>query len=263
MHEATWWTGLWVSIAVWTITAAGGGCRGTGQESAATNAEQSEVSEHSAEKPKKLKIAGTVLTSPAVFAGQELGMTLSGPGESGRSLAGLEHAIQTFLPQLQAVYVDELQQEPSLMGSLEVKLTIEANGTVSDLRFPHVRLSGQRFKTAIFDHMRAWVFPQAAKQVQLRYRLLFVPAGIDYTAILTWESYLNGQAGTVGRGKPLRIVTAPDSGLCASIAGAATVAIATSTRPRRRLMRLSAHRAVPARAAATPPPAPRSTRACP
>lgn len=209
MHNATRWTGLWLSLVVWTMTAAGGGCRGTGQESTVTNAEQSEASERGTHKPKELEIAETVFSSPAVFAGQELGMTLSGPGDSGRSLAGLEHAMQTFLPQLQAVYIDELQQEPSLMGSLEVKLTIEANGTVSDLRFLHVRLSAQQFKTAIFDHMRAWVFPPAAKQVQFRSRLLFVPAGIDYTAILTWESYLDGQTGAVGRGEPLRIVTAP------------------------------------------------------
>ncbi len=210
MHEATWWRGLWVSIAVWTLIAAGVGCRGSGQESATVQAEhQSTVSARSTEKPKKSRIPGAVLTSPAVFVGQGLGMTLTGPGESGRSLAGLERTIQTFLPQLQAVYADELQHEPSLMGSLEVKLAIESNGTISDVRFFHMRLSGQRFKSAIFDHIRGWVFPQADKQVQLRSRLLFVPAGIDYTAILTWESYLNGQASSVEKGEPLRIVTAP------------------------------------------------------
>jgi hypothetical protein len=214
MHEATWWRRLWVSIAVSTITTAGVGCGGSGQESATARVEhrieqRSEVSAHGAEKLQKRAIARAVLTSPAVFVGQGLGMTLTGPGESGRSLAGLERDIQTFLPQLQAVYADELQQEPSLMGSLEIQLTIESNGTISDIRFSHMRLSGQRFKSAIFDHMRGWVFSQADKQVRLRSRLLFVPAGIDYTAILTWESYLNGQAGPVERGEPLRIVTAP------------------------------------------------------
>ena len=213
MYEATWWKGLWVSIAVWILIGAGIGCRGNGQESATVQAEQQTAqSAHDAgkpRKPEKQRIAGAVLTSPAVFVGQGLGMTLTGPGESGRSLASLERNIQPFLPQLQAVYANELQQEPSLMGSLEVKLAIESNGTISDIRFFHMRLSGQRFKNAIFDHIRGWVFPQADKQVQLRSRVLFVPAGIDYTAILTWESYLNGQAGTLERGERLRIVTAP------------------------------------------------------
>ena len=211
MHEVIWWRGLWGSILVWILMGGGIGCRGSGQEFVtAQTAQQTEVSVDSVDKPEKhTRTPETVLTNPAVFVGQSLGMTLTGPSESGRSVVSVEHDLQAFLPQLQTIYADELQQEPSLMGSLEVKLVIEPNGTISDVRFFHVQLSGQHFKSVIFDHIRGWVFPQAEKQVQFRSRVLFVPAGLDYTAILTWESYLNGQVGSVEKGAPLRLVTAP------------------------------------------------------
>lgn len=123
-----------------------------------------------------------------VFAGQDLGMTLTGSGAAGRSVADLEQHLATLLPQLQDLYVHELARDASLMGSIDVKLVIEPNGAVSDLRFPEIRLPGQRLKTAIFDQMRGWVFPPAAEQVHLRYRLLFVPPGVEARTILAWET---------------------------------------------------------------------------
>ena len=141
-----------------------------------------------------------------VFAGQDLGMTLMGSGTDGRSVAELEQHIATLLPQLQELYVHELAQDVSLMGSIEVKLVIEPNGAVSDLRFPEIRMPGQRLKAVLFDHMRGWVFPPAAEQAQLRYRLLFVPPGIDAQTILAWETSLNGR--TTGA-RDLRVAAAP------------------------------------------------------
>ena len=147
-----------------------------------------------------------------VLASRELGMTVTGEGtaEPSRSLDILEQQVLSFLPQLQAVYDQERKRDPSLMGSLAVSLTIEPDGQVSDLRFPVSRVSGERLTAAIFDHMRAWIFPPAAEQVRLRYRLLFIPPGIDVASIMTWEKQLDSRA-VVDRSKEShpRLAAAP------------------------------------------------------
>jgi hypothetical protein len=131
----------------------------------------------------------------AVLASKELGMVVTGTGAGspGRSLDILEGQVLSFLPQLQELYDREREQDPGLMGSLEVSLMIEPRGEVSDLRFPLTRVSSEKLITAVFDRMRAWTFPPADAQVQLRYTLLFVPPGVDHASILTWEKNLGSR----------------------------------------------------------------------
>lgn len=138
----------------------------------------------------------TLSSRASVLAGKELGMVITGKGtgESARSLEVLEQQVLSFLPQLQEIYDQEREQDPDLMGSLDVSLTIAPGGGVSDLRFPLQRVTNERLMTAVFDRMRAWSFPPADKDVQLRFRLLFVPPGVDQASILTWERQLGSRA---------------------------------------------------------------------
>lgn len=130
--------------------------------------------------------------SSSVLAGREIGMIVTGKGanDSNRSLEVLEQQIFSFLSALREVYDRERAQEPSLLGSLEVQMTIEPGGRVSDLRFPSSRIVSEKLLSAIFDEMRAWTFPPAEESVQLRYRLLLIPPGIDHASILLWEKHL-------------------------------------------------------------------------
>lgn len=128
----------------------------------------------------------------SVLANKELGMVVTGEGatDSNRSLDALEDQILSFLPELREIYERERAQDPGLMGSLDVNITIESGGAVSDLRFPTRRVSSEKLITAVFDRMRAWSFPPANEQVQLRYTLLFVPPGVDQASIVFWEKHL-------------------------------------------------------------------------
>ncbi len=138
----------------------------------------------------------TLSSHASVLASKELGMVVTGKGagEPGRSLDVLEQQILSFLPQLQDIYDQEREQDPGLMGSLDVSLTIAPEGEVSDLRFPQQRVSNERLTTAVFDRMRTWSFPPAVETSQLRFRLLFVPPGVDQASILTWEKQLGSHA---------------------------------------------------------------------
>jgi hypothetical protein len=151
----------------------------------------------------------TLASHASVLAGKEVGMVITskGGGESTRSVEGLEQQILSFLPQLQEVYDREREQNPNLMGSLDVSLAIAPGGQVSDLRFPLRRVTDEKFISAVFDRMRTWSFPPADEEVQLRFRLLFVPPGVDQASILTWEKQLNGRV-LVDHGEESRVATA-------------------------------------------------------
>jgi hypothetical protein len=144
-----------------------------------------------------------------VLAGNEVGLAITGKGagESARSLDVLEQQILSFLPQLQEVYEQEREQDPNLMGSLDVSLTLAPGGEVSDLRFPLRRVSSEKLIASVFDRMRAWSFPPADEEVQLRFRVLFVPPGVDQASILTWEKQLGSRV-QVDRSDERRVATA-------------------------------------------------------
>jgi Bacterial SH3 domain len=134
-------------------------------------------------------------TQGVVLASKELGMAVSGQGAGNpeRSLDVLERQVLTFLPELRAVYEQERAQDPALMGSLDINMSIEPNGGVSDLRFPVKRVSHDRLTSAVFDQMRAWTFPPADLPVQLHFTLLFVPPGMDDASIMLWEQRLGSR----------------------------------------------------------------------
>jgi Bacterial SH3 domain len=144
----------------------------------------------------------------SVLASKELGMMVTGQGagESARSLEVLEQQVLSFLSQLQEIYEQEREQDLGLMGSLDVSLTIAPEGVVSDLHFPLRRVTNEKLTAAVFDRMRAWSFPPADEQVQLRFRLLFVPPGVDQASILTWEKQLGGHV-LVDRSEESRVAT--------------------------------------------------------
>ncbi len=206
-----------------------GGCGGAPEESSETPthsptppAAEVEVQKNNAEEPvaalpsspsseETCGPPGAAFISHAsVLANKELGMSVTGKGaeEPGRSLAVLEQQVLAFLPQLQEIYERERELDPSLMGSLDVNLTIEPGGAVSDLRFPLRRVSSEKLISAVFDRMRTWSFSPAEEPVQLRYRLLFVPSGIDQASVLTWEKQLGGHA-VVERNEERRVAAAP------------------------------------------------------
>ena len=137
-----------------------------------------------------------------VLAGRDLGTVVTGSGSEAeaRSLEALERQLMSFMPQLEEVYERERTQEPNLMGSLDVQMTIEPNGAVSDLRFPVKRVSSEKLTTAVYDHMRGWIFFPAESPVDFRYRLLFVPPGTEAASIVTWEKHLAGRM-VIARGE--------------------------------------------------------------
>jgi hypothetical protein len=189
------------------------------------------------------RTAEAIPSSARVLAGKELGMVVTGKGAlaPSRSLDVLEQQILSFVPQLQEVYERERESDPGLVGSLEISMTIDAMGEVSDLRFPLTRVSNDKLLSAVFDRMRAWTFPPAEDQVQVRYTLLFLPPGIDQASILLWEKQLGNRTMIDRSGeahRPVAVAAAP--------APAPVKRPSRETRPRPRPAETASSRSQPA-----------------
>lgn len=136
------------------------------------------------------------ISSPAthgvIMLGGELELTVTGKGagDLSRAPAVLEQQLLSFLPQLRESYDHQLARDPHGMGSLDVRMTIEPDGTISALRFPVKRISSETLTTAMYDIMRAWQFLPAEHAVDLRYRMILIPSGMDRASISRWETSL-------------------------------------------------------------------------
>ena len=161
-----------------------------------------------------------------VVAGRNLGFVVTGTGSTAatRSLEIMEQRVLSFLPHLQAVYEQERQKQSHLMGRVETYLTISANGSVSDLRFPKFRVSDERLLDVIFDPITTWVFPAAKETVQLRATLLFVPPSIDLAAVTAWERQVVAPTSRVKSGPgsvvPRKVAARSDSASADALEGA-------------------------------------------
>ena len=129
---------------------------------------------------------GTVMISGEF----ELTVTGEGAGDPERAPGILEQQLLAFLPQLHEIYDQQLARDPHAMGSLDIRMTIEPNGTISALRFPVKRMSSKKVTEAVYDVMRAWQFLPAEHTVDLRYRMMLVPPDIDLASISKWEKTL-------------------------------------------------------------------------
>lgn len=202
MHQHSWKRDLlWGGILVILIAVVG--CGGKNEPTPATESREKVEQTAKAEPAQStsevsLRDKAKAPAPPArgvVLAGKELGMTVGGEGAGRpeRSLDVLEKEVLTLLPEVRDAYEREREQDPALMGSLDVSMVIEPNGKVSDLRFPVRRVSNDRLLPAVYDQMRAWTFPPAELPVEVRLTLLFVPPGIDGASILSWEKRLGSR----------------------------------------------------------------------
>jgi|GEM_PF-3685985 len=141
--------------------------------------------------PSKAEVSPLVSHGTVMIGGEfELTVTGEGAGDPERAPGVLEQQLLAFLPQLHEVYDQQLARDPHAMGSLDVRMTIEPNGTISALRFPVKRMSSKKVTEAVYDVMRAWQFLPAEHTVDLRYRMMLVPPDIDLASISKWEKTL-------------------------------------------------------------------------
>jgi len=95
------------------------------------------------------------------------------------------------LPNLQRRYQEWAQENANLMGSLLVKIKLDAAGNVAKVENSAARIMDGKFRGAVLEELRQWKFTRGnLGAVDFTLLLLFVPQGMDARHIVRWEKSL-------------------------------------------------------------------------
>jgi hypothetical protein len=116
------------------------------------------------------------------------------------------------LSELRRAYADWSQKDRNLMGSLLLKMRVDANGNVITAEEQTSRLTDAAFSEVILNEARKWKFPKSnGDTAEFIVPLVFVPRGMDPRTIVRWEkAFTSSDVGTKAV-SPLHI-TGPSAG---------------------------------------------------
>ena len=125
-----------------------------------------------------------------VLSAEELGFKVWGTGavDVNRRESLLSEKIESQLDSLRQLYGQQIQQKPSLMGSITVQLTIGPSGQVTKVEEFSSHIKDREFKKSVVGEVYKWRFPEASSGlVKVNYPLLFLPPGMDVATLVKWE----------------------------------------------------------------------------
>jgi len=133
---------------------------------------------------------------------------------TGEAEASNKRPLQTLLPEqlagLRRAYNEGIRKNPNLMGSLVLKMKMDASGSVVNVEDVTSRLSDAEFVKSILSEVRNWKFPSAsAGPGEFTLPLLFVPQDMDPRTIVRWERTVNAANGDAKLLIPLQITNSP------------------------------------------------------
>ena len=141
-----------------------------------------------------------------VLAAEELGFKVWGTGavDANRRESLLSEKIGSQLDNLRQFYQRQIQQKPSLMGSMTVQLTIEPSGQVTKVEEFSSVIKDHEFKKSVIDEVYKWRFPEARPGlVKVNYPLLFLPPNMDVATLMKWEQSIGPRVTeATDKGKP-------------------------------------------------------------
>jgi hypothetical protein len=103
----------------------------------------------------------------------------------------IQKTVTNQLSSLQQTYDRWSQKNPNLMGSLVVKMKLDAAGNVVKVEDVASRLPDTSFRNAVLDELRKWKFPKAKiGAAEFTVPLLFIPKDMASATIVRWERTL-------------------------------------------------------------------------
>jgi hypothetical protein len=129
-----------------------------------------------------------------VLAAEELGFKVWGTGavDVNRLESLLSEKIESQLDGLRRIYQQQVQVNPSLMGSITLQLTVSPTGQVTKVEEFASQIKDAEFKKSVVEEAYKWRFPETTSGlVKVNYPLLFLPAGMDVTTLVRWEQSIS------------------------------------------------------------------------
>jgi hypothetical protein len=130
-------------------------------------------------------------TGSAVLAVDSFGLSIQAKKDSPATREVLERAAVEHLARLHRTYSRWADTNGDLMGSLLLKLTVDATGKVVNVDPVASHVTNTSFTKTVLDDVRKWKFPKAGVEAaEITVPLLFVPQGMDPDTVVQWERKL-------------------------------------------------------------------------
>jgi hypothetical protein len=132
--------------------------------------------------------ARPVNNGSAVLAVDTFGLSIQAKSNSASTREVLEQVAVEHLARLHRTYSRWADTNGDLMGSLLLKLTVDATGKVVDVDPLASHVTNTSFTKTVMDDVRKWKFPKVGVEAaEITVPLLFVPKGMDPDTVVQWE----------------------------------------------------------------------------
>ena len=132
--------------------------------------------------------ARPVNTGSAVLAVDTFGLSIQAKSNSASTREVLEQVAVEHLARLHRTYSRWADTNGDLMGSLLLKLTVDATGKVVSVDPLASHVTNNSFTKTVMEDVRKWKFPKAGVEAaEITVPLLFVPKGMDPDTVVQWE----------------------------------------------------------------------------
>jgi hypothetical protein len=129
-----------------------------------------------------------VTIDSAVLAVDAVGLTIRAKNASSSARELFEQIAVEHLAKLHRTYSRWADENGDLMGSLVLKLTVDATGTVVSLDPLASHVTNTSFARTVMEDVRKWKFPRGrVEAAEITVPLLFVPKGMDPDTVVQWE----------------------------------------------------------------------------
>jgi hypothetical protein len=152
--------------------------------------------------------ARPVNSDSAILAVDAFGLSIQAKKDSAVTREILEQAAVQHLARLHRTYSRWADTHGDLMGSLLLKLTVDATGKVVSVDSLASHVTSSTFTKTVLDDVHKWKFPKAGVEAaEITVPLLFVPKGMDPDTVVQWERKVRGAQEGETSVEDLRVAT--------------------------------------------------------
>ena len=127
-------------------------------------------------------------TQSTVLAVDTSGLSVRSKSASASTKELFEQAAMEHLARLHHTFNSWSERKQELMGSVSLKLMVDASGNVVRVEPVNSHVNNSSFVKTVIDDVREWKFPKGSTEAaEITVPLLFIPKGMDPEMIVQWE----------------------------------------------------------------------------
>lgn len=147
-------------------------------------------------------------TQGTVLAVDTAGLSVRSKSSSPTTKEIFEQAAMEHLARLHHTFNSWSERDQELMGSVSLKLFVDASGNVVHVEPVNAQVNNSSFIQTVMEDVREWKFPNGGTEgAEITVPLLFIPKGMDPEMIVQWERKVRSRPGDNSREKRLPVAT--------------------------------------------------------